>query len=188
MRIVTVFLILLTTSVLQGCFPVIVAGMGTGVMIAGDRRTSGIYLEDEVIESKANRQISKQFRKDIHINITAYNRNLLATGEVPSEAVKSELGNMLSSIDNVRTVHNDAKVSGATSLTSRGSDSLITSSIKLRFVKSKAFKADHVKVITENGTVSLLGIVYRAEADAATGIASSTSGVQRVVRLFEYLD
>ncbi|MFZ5502690.1 MAG: BON domain-containing protein [Pseudomonadota bacterium] len=188
MRIVSILFLLAVAGALQGCFPVVAAGVGTGVMVAEDRRTSGIYLEDEVIESKVNKLIRKQFREDAHINVTSYNRNVLLTGEVPSEAVRTELGKLAAGIENVRNVYNDLVVSGVTSLTSRSSDSLITSNVKVRFVGTKAFKADHVKVVTENGTVFLLGIVYRAEAEAATELASTTGGVQRVVRLFEYLD
>jgi len=88
----------------------------------------------------------------------------------------------------VRNVSNELIISGTSSLTSRSSDSLITSDVKLRFVQDKRFDADHVKVVTENGTVFLMGIVKRAEADAATEVASMTGGVQRVVKLFEYLD
>lgn len=188
MRIVPLLLLALLAGSLQGCFPVVAAGAGAGVMMAQDRRTSGAYVEDEAIETKAFDRIGKQYKNNVHVNVTSFNRNVLISGEAPSEAVKAEIGKLVRGIENVRNVNNELVVSGVSSLTSRSSDTLITSDVKLRFMQDKRFDAGHVKVVTENGSVFLMGIVYRAEADAATEIASTTGGVQRVVRLFEYLD
>ena len=157
-------------------------------MMAQDRRTSGAYVEDQAIETKAFDRIGKKYRDTVHVNVTSYNRNVLISGEAPSEEIKEEIGRMVSVIENVRNVSNELIISGPSSMTSRSSDSLITSDVKLRFVQDKRFDADHVKGITENGTVFLMGIVKRAEADAATEVTSMTGGVQRVVKLFEYLD
>lgn len=189
MRIVSLLLLTLLAGSLQGCFPVVAAGVGAGVMMAQDRRTSGAYVEDEAIETKAFDRIGKAYKdSNVHVNVTSFNRNVLISGEVPSEMVKAEIGKLVRGIENVRNVNNELVVSGVSSLTARSSDSLITSDVKLRFVQDKRFNADHVKVVTENGTVFLMGIVKHAEADAATEVASTTGGVQRVVRLFEYLD
>jgi osmotically-inducible protein OsmY len=124
----------------------------------------------------------------MHVNVTSYNRNVLISGEVLDESTKTEIGKIVSDIKNVRDVNNDLAVSNISSLASRSNDGLITSNVKLRFVNDKRFNADHIKVVTENGTVYLMGIVNRAEADAATDVTSTTKGVQRVVRMFEYLD
>lgn len=188
MRIVSLLLLALVSGTLQGCFPVAAVGTGTGVLMVQDRRTTGAYIEDEAIETKASDRIGKQFKKDVHVNVTSFNRVALISGEAPSEAVKAEIGRLVAGIENVRNVNNELTVSGTASLTSRSSDSLVTSDVKLRFMQDKRFNADHVKVVTENGTVFLMGIVKRAEAEAATEIASTTGGVQRVVKLFEYLD
>jgi len=187
MRIVSLLLIVFLSGSLQGCFPVVAGGVGVGVMMAQDRRTSGAYVEDQAIEMKASDRIGKQY-KDVHVNVTSFNRNVLISGEVPSEAVKAEIGRLVAGVENVRNVSNELAVSGPSSLTSRSSDSLITSNVKLRFLDDKRFNASHVKVVTENGKVFLMGIVKRAEADAATEVASTTGGVQHVVKLFEYLD
>ena len=188
MRIISLLLLALVSGSLQGCFPVVAAGVGTGVMMAQDRRTSGAYVEDQAIEVKVLERVGKQHKNNVHLNVTSFNRNVLISGEVPSETVKTEIGKIVSGIENVRHVNNELIISGTSSLTSRSSDSLITSDIKLRFVNDKRFNADHVKVVTENGTVFLMGIVKHAEADAAAGIASTVSGVQRVFKLFEYMD
>lgn len=188
MRIVSVVLLAMLGGVLQGCVPVVAAGVGTGVLMADDRRTSGAYVEDEAIENKAFDYIGKTYKHNVHVNTTAYNRKVLLSGEVASAEQKSAIERFVKSIQNVREVTNELVVSGVSSLTSRSSDSLVTSDVKLRFVRDKRFKADHVKVVTENGSVFLMGLVYRAEANAATEVASTTSGVQRVIKLFEYID
>jgi osmotically-inducible protein OsmY len=188
MRIISLLLLGLLSASLQGCFPVVAAGVGTGVMVAQDRRTSGAYFEDQGIEFKASDRVGKQFGDTVHVNVTSYNRNVLLSGEVPNATVKAQVGKLVFGTENVRNVNNELIVAGASSLSSRSNDGMITSEIKLRFVRDQRLNADHVKVVTENGTVFLMGIVTRAEADGASEIASSTSGVQRVVKLFEYLD
>jgi osmotically-inducible protein OsmY len=188
MRIVSVLLLALLGGSLQGSFPVIAAGVGTGVLMANDRRSNGAYVEDEAIENKAIDYIGKNHHGKVHVNVTSYNRNLLLTGETLTAEQKSEIERFARSIQNVRTITNELVVSGLSSLTSRSSDSMITSEVKLRFMRDKRFNADHVKVVTENGVVYLMGLVSRAEANAATEVASTTGGVQRVMRLFEYLD
>lgn len=188
MRVPLLLLFVLALGSLQGCFPVVVAGVGTGVLMAQDRRTGGAYVEDETIENKAMARINGQYKDKVHVNVTSFNRNALISGEVSNEATKAEIGKLVAGIENVRNVNNELVISGPSSMTSRGSDSLVTSNVKLRFMNNKRFDANHIKVVTENGKVFLMGIVTHAEADAATELASTTSGVQHVVRLFEYLN
>jgi len=187
-RVVSLLLLVLVAGLLQGCFPVVAAGVGAGVMMAQDRRSRDAFIEDQQIETKAFERIDKQFKSVMHVNVTSYNRTVLVSGEVLDEPTKTEIGKIVSGIKNVRDVYNDLAVSNISSLASRSNDGLITSDVKLRFVNDKRFNADHIKVVTENGAVYLMGIVNRAEAEAATDVASTTKGVQRVVRMFEYLD
>ena len=97
-------------------------------------------------------------------------------------------GKIAAAVENVRDVHNATVVALPSSLTSRSNDALLTSKVKLNFTNNKRFSPNHVKVVTENEVVYLLGLVKRAEADAASEIASTTGGVRKVVRMFEYLD
>lgn len=186
MRIV--LLLLAVTSLLQGCFPVVAAGAGAGVMMAQDRRTSGAYIEDEAIENKALDRIGKQFGDKVHVNTTSYNRNVLLSGEVPDENTKAQVERIVANILNVRSIYNELTIGEPSSLSSRGNDTLITSNVKLRFVDDQRFSATHVKVVTEYGTVFLMGILNHAEANAAAEVASGSKGVARVVKLFEYVD
>ena len=175
-----------TAAVLQGCVGAAVVGAGTVAVMAEDRRTTGIYVEDENIEWKALRRAYDQFSA-AHINATSFNRKLLLTGEVASEAMKTAVGEVMKAIPSVASVANELTVGGNSSITSRGNDSLITSNVKARLVGNGKVSPGHVKVVTEAGTVFLMGLVTPAEADAAVQIARSTSGVSRVVKVFEYL-
>ena len=155
--------------------------------LAEDRRTVGTVTEDQGIEIKASSRIGDRVR-DAHLNMTSFNRLLLLTGEVPSAAAREEAERIARGVENVRGVFNEIQVSGNSALSVRANDSYLTSKVKARFVDGQKFSPVHIKVITENSVVYLMGLVKRAEADAATEVARTTGGVQKVVRLFEYLD
>lgn len=188
MRYLYIVLLAALSGALQGCFPLVATGMGAGALMASDRRTSGAQVEDQGIELKTANQVSVKYKDQVHVNVTSFNRHVLLTGEAPSEDVRADIAKIAAGIANVKAVSNEIVVAGNSGLTSRSSDVVITSDVKLRFLNSKVFQADHVKVVTENGVVFLMGLVYRKEADAAAELASTTSGVRRVVKVFEYLD
>lgn len=188
MRNIIVLLALAVLPLINGCTPLLVGGAAaTGAMVGVDRRTVGTMAEDEGIEIKASNRIKQKFQ-DVHLNITSYNRMVLLTGEVSSAAAKTEVAQIVQAVENVRGVYNELQVAGNTSFTARANDSYLTSKVKTRFVDSGKFNALHVKVVTENGVVYLLGLVKRQEADSAIEIARTTAGVQKVVRLLELLD
>ncbi len=183
------FVLLTALGLLQGCVaPVVAAGVGAGVMMSTtDRRSAGAMVEDDTIESKSQKRIDDKYKDGAHVSVTAYNRFALITGSVASENMKMDIERIVGSIPNVKGIANEVQVGNAAGIGGSG-DSLITSETKMRFVRSNAFKADHVKVVTESGVVYLMGLVTRAEADASSEIASTTKGVQKVVRVFEYID
>lgn len=180
-------LVAAAASSLSGCLPMVATGIGAGTLMIVDRRTSGAYVEDEAIEWKTRSRIGDHFGSRVNVNPTSYNRNLLLTGEVPDNAAKAEVERLATGVPNVRAVTNEVQVAGISSLASRGNDAYLTSKIKARFVEANRFSANHIKVVTEAGTVYLMGMVTRGEADAATDIARTTGGVLKVVRLFEYV-
>jgi osmotically-inducible protein OsmY len=173
---------------LQGCFPMVAAGVGTGVVMAQDRRNRLTFLEDQKLESRIANIISREFSGVMHVNVTCFNLQVLLTGEAPEEYSRAEIGKIVARVDKVRSVINEIVISPNSSLLSRSNDSLITSSVSLRFLHDTRFKLEHVKVVTENRTVYLMGIVYHAEGKAAAEVASRTANVKRVVKLFDYLD
>ena len=172
---------------LQGCFPVVAAGVGTGVMVTLDRRTLGVQTEDESIEWKAGSRVGDKLRDRGHFNFTSFNRRVLISGETVSEESKVEAKRIVSEIPNVREVFNELIVGPSSSLADRSNDSFVTSKVKSRSVDNGKFNPLHVKVVTEAGTVFLLGMVTQAEADAAIQVARTTAGVKRVIPLFEII-
>ncbi len=188
LRLLTLLVIVpVLLSSLYGCIAAVVGGAGTAVLVGEDRRTVGTVTEDQGIELKAVNRISDKF-KDAHVNVTSYSRMVLVTGEAANAAAKAEIEKIVRAIENVRGVYNEMTVADNTALSARANDSYITSKVKARFVDRQKFNPVHVKVVTEASAVYLLGMVKRKEADDAVEIARTTSGVQKVVKLFEYLD
>jgi len=174
-------------GLLQGCGALMVTGAAATAVMVSDRRTTGTYVEDESIEWKVIDRLRDRF-PGAHVNSTSYNRRVLLTGEVPTEEAKKQVEERVRAIPNVKDVVNELQVAGASSLAARGSDSLTTSNVKARMVNNGVFSPTHVKVLTEAGTVYLMGLVTTAEGEAAVNIARNTSGASRVVKVFEYVE
>jgi osmotically-inducible protein OsmY len=182
--------VIVSISTLTACvpLPLLMGGaFASTVFVATERRTSGAIVEDESIEQKAAQQFRTTFGQRAHINVTSYNRQVLLTGEVPSEADKTTAGQLAGKIENVKNVVNELGVLGNSSLTSRSSDSVVTSRVKAAFIDNKEIFANAFKIVTERGTVFMMGRVSERESSKATEIARVQSGVQRVVRVFEII-
>ena len=175
------------TTALNGCVPVIAGGAAAGGLAAADRRTSGAYVDDEGIEWKALTEIEKQLRNKVHVNVTSFNRNVLLTGEALDEETKKQAESITKEIANVRNVTNEMQVGLASAVTDRSRDSYLTSLVKGKMYKENRFPPNYVKVVTEDSVVYLMGMVTRAEADDAVDIARSIDGVEKVVKVFEYV-
>lgn len=170
---------------LQGCFPAVATGVAVGVLAVTDRRTVGTQAEDETIEWKVANRVKERFGKNVHLNVTSYNRKVLLTGEVPDEHAKSEIGEIAGKVENVQGIFNELQVAGVSSLAARSTDAYITSKVKTRFIDANQFAPNHVKVVTEAQIVYLLGIVNENEARAAIHVARTTEGVRKVVNILE---
>jgi len=175
----------LGTSLLSGCAPLVVGGAVVGGMVAVDRRTSGTQLEDEAIELKVANAINKEMGERVHLNVTSYNRRVLLTGEIRSDADRSRATLLAQSQENVNQVVNDLAIGAPSSISQRTKDVVTSGQVKAAFVDAKDLQASAVKVVTERGTVYLMGRVTAREAQRATDIARGTSGVAKVVRVFE---
>ncbi len=172
---------------LGACAPLMVGGLVSGAMVASDRRTSGIQLEDEGIELRSANRIREMVGDRVHVNVTSYNRQVLLTGEVPNDRDRQYLAKLVSEVDNVRTVVNELAVMPATSLGDRSTDTLITGKIKASMLDSEDIFANAYKVVTERGNVYLMGRVTQREANRATEVARTVGGVKKVVRVFEII-
>lgn len=172
---------------LSACAPLIIGGAAVGAMVTFDRRTSGAQLEDEGIELRSGSRLREALAERAHVNINSYNRQVLLTGEVPNENDKQLAEQVVSKVDNVKGIVNELVVMPNTTLSQRSSDTLVTGKVKASIVDAKELYVGAFKVVTERGTVYLMGRVTQREADRATQIARNVSGVQRVVRIFEII-
>lgn len=174
-------------STLTACVPVIMGGAVMGGLVATDRRTSGAQLEDEGIELRSASRIRDNLGDRVHVNVNSYNRRVLLTGEVPNLQDKQLVEQVVSRVENVQSVVNELAVLGNATLTQRSSDVLVTGRVKAGFVDARDLYANAFKVVTERGTTYLMGRVTQREADRATEITRGTTGVQKVVRVFEII-
>jgi len=182
-----------TTLLLNACVPLIIGGAATTTAsVTHDRRTAGAVVEDQSIKIRIRGALNDdpELSDQAHINVASFNGIVLLSGEAPTSAMHKRAGDIARKSEKVRRVHNEIQIAAPSSAMTRTSDSWITTKVKssLLTVKQEGFDPTRIKVITENGTVYLLGMVTRSEADAATEQARQTKGVQRIVKLFEYLD
>lgn len=186
MRLIVALMMLVTLPLLHGCAAVALgAAAGGGYLIGEDRRAGNTMAEDQAIEFKASNRINEKYPA-VHASSTSYNGLVLLTGEVPNEQTKQEIDRIVRGIEGVRGTYNEITIGPISGLQARANDSYITSKVKGRFLDARRFNPVHVKVVTEAGTVYLMGLVKRGEANDASELARTTSGVTRVVRVFEY--
>ena len=173
---------------LTACVPLVIGGAAAGgTLVVTDRRTSGAQLEDEGIELRASSRLRSALGERAHVNLTSYNRQVLLTGEVPTQQDKQLVEQIVSRVENVAGVVNELAVLGNTTLTQRSSDVLVTGRIKAALIDAPDLSANAFKVVTERGTTYLMGRVTQREADRATNLVRATPGVQKVVRIFEVI-
>jgi osmotically-inducible protein OsmY len=173
---------------LSGCVPaVLVTGAAVGVMSAHDRRSTGVQADDEVAEWKGSNRLPARFADAAHANFTAYNRILLISGEARDEETRSAIGEMAAGIEGIKKVHNELLVAPSSTYSSRSNDAFITSKFKAHLLESNQLSANHIKPVTENSTIFLLGVVNEREAKVAVAIARTTDGVRKVVNLLELI-
>ncbi|KNZ31241.1 MAG: transporter [Methylibium sp. NZG] len=175
-------------AALSGCAALLVGGAFVGgALVVTDRRSPGTQIDDQAIEIRAGSRARELLGDRGHVNTTSYNRMVLLTGEVATEGDKATVEQAVSRIENVRTVFNELAVTGISSLNSRSADALLTSKVKASLVDAKDILANVFKVVTERGTVYLMGRVTEREATRATEVAQRVPGVLKVVRVFDIL-
>ena len=179
--------LLVLTLGLSACAPVMMGGMVGGAMVASDRRTTGIQLEDEGIEQRSASARRENFGDKEHVNFTSYNRQVLMTGEVSSNQARQQIEQLISRVENVRSVVNELAIGPSSTTGERASDVLLVAKVKAAMVDSEDVFANVFKVVAERGTIYLMGRVTQREAQRATDVVRGVSGVKRVVRVFEYI-
>lgn len=177
-----------STFVLQGCEVLAIGAVAGGsAVVAVDRRTTGIQLEDKTIELKVGQRAKEILGDKGNVNASAYNRTVLLTGEVPTEADRAAIERAAARVENVKGVVNELTVGFASSLAARASDGIIAGKVRARFIEAADLSAPAFKITVEGGVVYLMGLVSEAESRRATQLAAAVSGVKKVVRVFEII-
>lgn len=186
-RRLALVLVLVLGSQISGCALLIGGAVVGSGLVFTDRRTSGIQLEDQNIELKSGSRLRDAVADRGNISVTSYNRTVLLTGEVPSEADRLAAEQAVARIENVRGTVNELAVIGNSALTSRSGDAILLSKIKARYVDAADLQANAIKVVVERGNAYLMGRVTEREAGRATELTRSVGGVLKVIRVFETL-
>lgn len=179
--------VLVLATCMTACAPFLVAGVAGSALVATDRRTSGTQLEDETIELRGSAKVRDMFGEKVHVNVTSYNRQVLLTGEVPSDRERQAVAAIVEKVENVKSVANELSAMPNASLGSRSNDLVVTGKIKATLIDSRDLFANAFKVVTERNTVYLMGRVTQREADSATALIRNVGGVNKVVRMFEII-
>ena len=178
----------LSGALLSGCGALVVGGVVVGsAMVATDRRTTGAQVDDETIEVKSNSRMMETFGDRVRISTTSYNRMVLLTGEVPTDADKATAERTVAQVPTVTSVVNELTVGPLNTFTERSKDTYVTTKVKASLVDAKDLFANSIKVTTHRGVVYLMGRVTEREANRATEVARGVSGVVKVVRVFEVI-
>ena len=175
------------SATLQGCFLAVAGAAGGGALMATDRRTLGAQTEDRELQVKALSQISQNLPDSAHVNVAVFNRRVLLTGEVAGEASKQRAESIVRGLNNVNTIVNELAIMPASSFSSRTNDTYLETRVKTALIAEKNISANNFKVVCENGSVYLMGLVTRDEGARGADVASRVPGVTQVVKVFQYI-
>ncbi|MBD57732.1 division/outer membrane stress-associated lipid-binding lipoprotein [uncultured Pseudoalteromonas sp.] len=182
-------LVISTVLLLQGCAAAVVVGTAGAVTAANDRRTIGSQIDDNNIEIKSSIAISEieRLHKFANVNVISVNGIVLMIGQVPNQEMKEQAQRAIEGVDGIRKIHNQIRISSNIGMSTQTHDSWLTSKVKTQLLTTENISSNNIKVITENGEVFLMGLVSDTEANLAVDVARNVSGVERVIKVFEYL-
>jgi osmotically-inducible protein OsmY len=176
---------------LQGCAALVVGGAATTAVVAHDRGTSGTIVEDQAIELKFYDSLSQTpaLQESRNIKATSYNKVILLTGQAESDTLRRQAEQLASQVEQVRRVVNEIEIGSDASIGEHSRDLALITEIKLRLsnIDLPDFDSLRVKVVAERGSIYLMGLLTKEEANAVTEVVRYVSGVRRVVKVFEYI-
>jgi osmotically-inducible protein OsmY len=184
----TLMLVLSAVASLNACVPILAGGMVTSALVIADRRSSGTMLEDQETAIRIGNRINAKFGDDAHVNVTSFNHIVLLTGEVRNDEMRKVVETIARDAGNVRNVINETAILPFSAVADRANDTYLADKVRARYVTDGHFQPSVVNTIVERQEVFLMGLVTPAEGEEAARVASNTTGVVRVVKLFEYLD
>ena len=191
MRFSLLLIILIVSNyALTGCSHVVGAASDTPIAQDPKERSFGSAIDDEKIEIAVlvNLRKASPLLENANISVTSFNGIVLLTGQVQAPDMKALASEETRKITRVREVHNELAIQGNASLLTATSDTWLTSKVKTKMMADMNLDSGRVKIVTESGVVYLMGLLSRKEANRAAEIARTTGGVQKVVKVVEYID
>jgi len=176
---------------ISGCSSVLTATRDDPINDDRGTRTLGSKIDDSLIDTKVAVNVAKAdpgLETGSHIVVTSYNGIVLLAGQTPREDLKAKAEQAAAAVQRVKKVNNELQVIEPSSLLARSSDNWLTTKIKTQMLADNSIPGSRIKVVTENGIVYLLGLVTQDEGTRATNMVQSVGGVQKIVKLFEYID
>jgi|SRR5450830_101214 len=176
---------------ISGCSSVLTATRDDPINDDRGTRTLGSKIDDSLIDTKVAVNVAKAdpgLETGSHIVVTSYNGIVLLAGQTPREDLKAKAEQAAAAVQRVKKVNNELQVIEPSSLLARSSDNWLTTKIKAQMLTDNSIPGSRIKVVTENGIVYLLGLVTQDEGTRATNLVQSVGGVQKIVKLFEYID
>jgi osmotically-inducible protein OsmY len=187
----TTFLLafLITISAIQGCAVATIAAVTAGATVISDRRTFSKQLDDHSIEFIAHNELlkNKALSDNTNINIVSVNGIVLVVGQAPNTYLRDLVIKTVKATPDIVRIHNQIRIGAVSSITTQSNDVWLTSKVKSALLANGEVNGKDVKVVTENAEVFLLGLVSAKEADTVVEIARNISGVNRVIKAFEYI-
>ncbi len=189
-RIIGLGLLLCSLLSCYGCSSLVAAARTTPIQDNFGKRSLGNFIDDSLIETKikVNLKMTDQRLGDAHISVVSFNGAVLLVGQVPSQELKALAGDVASKVRGVKRTHNELVQAGPLSVPARSNDAWLTTKVKAKLLIARNVKANRVKIVTENGVVYLLGLVSRDLGDRIVAAVRNTFGVQKIVRIFEYVE
>lgn len=186
---VLIICMLISSVFISGCSSLIVAGAATGAAASQDRRTLPTQLEDQNIELKAIKALfnNNELWKDTNISVISFNNVVLLVGQAPTASLKTKVTNEINKIAKISKIHNQIRIAAPTSFIARRNDDFITAKLKSSMLFTTGIPASKIKIVTENSEVFLMGLVTQEEAQKAVELARKSSGVSKVIKVFEYI-
>ncbi|WP_244786288.1 BON domain-containing protein [Cupriavidus pauculus] len=185
---VTVAALVVSATQLAGCFPVLAGAVGTGVVMATDRRPTGTQTIDRGLQVEIDSTLSSRYNdSQARVSTSVFNRKVLLTGEAASADIKQQIEKYVRGLPNTREVVNEIEITASPGFMTRSNDAYLTSKVKTLLVTADGVPANSIKVTTDKSVVYLMGVVTSVEGDKATDVARNASGVQKVVKVFDYV-
>lgn len=190
MSIKSIFTVVATAALLQGCVAAAVVGVVGGASVATDNRSLGNQIDDQKIELDAHAQLaaSEALSENTNLQVISVNGSVLIVGQAPNSYLRDQAIKMLNEVKGVKQLHNQVRISNTTAFTTKTNDVWLTSKVKTALFTHDELDATNIKVVTENGEVFLMGLVTKTQANIAVDIARNVGGVNRVFKIFEYIE